>query len=213
MDPAWIILFVVLVIIFSSVGGGWFWNSRRSKQILRWLQPGLKRFADKVSIRWLNAATVELKLLNVRLPFKELTTLVVLPPRHIPWLWLQSLIQRRSEMLVFRSQMIRELPCDGEILQPGTWAGKIALANINQPEWESQSIGKYQLLAVKNDIGRLIRIVESSGSTSPDGLGLLRLSLRQKDHRLDVQVTLPRLSQSSASDLCENLKRFVKNIF
>jgi hypothetical protein len=206
------ILFAFLVILFLLVGGGWRWNSRRSRAIVHWMQPGLAIFGDQVAIRSLNASTVELKIIKPKPPYQELTVLVVLPPRHIPWLWLGSIFERRQEMLVFRGQMRQEQKLDGEIIEPKSWPGKMGLVDIQKHGWEQQTFGKFILLADKDNLILLRPIAQRLLIKSPCSDAIQRIAFRQKDNRLDVQITLPDFKKEKSNILCEGVRSIVRKI-
>jgi hypothetical protein len=114
---------VVVVMGWFALGTGW--NIRRGNAILRWLQDGLTLLGTRTTLRWLGSSAVELGIVDPAQPFRDLTVLVVLEPRDVPWLWLLSRSRGRRDLLIVRGSFRRAPMDELEVVAEGSWSASL----------------------------------------------------------------------------------------
>jgi len=87
MTPLLTVLAIVVVAWFAA---GSIYNVRRGREALRWMQGGLPALGTRTTVRWMGTTAVQLVLSEPRPPFREVTLIVFLEPRDIPWTWALS---------------------------------------------------------------------------------------------------------------------------
>ena len=74
---------------------------------MRWMQGGLKLLGERTTVRWLGSTAVELGNREAKAPFEEVTVVVFLEPRDVPWMWALSRARGRRDTLIVRGQLRR----------------------------------------------------------------------------------------------------------
>ncbi len=118
LGPALIVLLAVVMVAFAigtqrNIGKG---NAR-----LAWLQAGLPQLGRRTTLRWLGSSAVQLELVDVVPPVREVTVLYVLEPRDVPLLWLFTRARGRRDVLIFRTSLRRAPRLELEATAPGAW--------------------------------------------------------------------------------------------
>ena len=146
MNPQYILIVAVIVIM------GWFalgvlYNLRRGDALLKWMQAGLPSIGQKTTFRWLGTSVAELVIAHAKKPFRRLEILLVLKPRDVFWMTLMALYQGRSDIIIYRGQLVTAPPTDLELLDPKSWSGRGAFQQFSDRKWESRPYQGLQLMA------------------------------------------------------------------
>src|SRR5512142_3054708 len=107
---------------------------RRGSAALRWLEGGLPRLGARTTVRWLGTSAVQLVLREPRPPFAEVTVIVFLEPRDVPWWPLSHAAGRRDTLII--SAVLRTAPGVAlEVVAPRSWSGREVLRRLPAAEW------------------------------------------------------------------------------
>ncbi len=186
-----------LLAILVGIVVGWFalgiiFNLRRGNAILRWMQTGLPLIGEKTTMRWLGTSVAEMVIAQAKKPFRHMTTLVVLVPRDVPWMWLFAWLQGRRDTIIFRGQLA-STPCvDLELADPSSWTGRGGLQRAARLGWETETYQGLKLMAPPGslDLARttLASLEAPAHELSPR---IWRLALRKDAPHLELHIPFP----------------------
>jgi hypothetical protein len=186
-------LLVAIVMVWFAAGS--IWNVRKGKSTMRWMQGGLHLLCERTTVRWLGTTAVELSLVRPKPPFEEVTLVIFLEPRDVPWLWAFSRSRGRRDTLIARAKLRRPPHGDLEALDRSSFAGRDALRHMASERWsvrEGAAAGARPVyykaegsLALADDLLELAR---------GGGLTVRRLSVRRTEPHLQLHVDLPAAS-------------------
>jgi hypothetical protein len=192
---------VLLVVVMLWFTWGTQHNISRGNRLLRWLQAGLPTVGKRSTVRWLGSSAVELGIVEPSPPFAEMTVLVVLEPRDVPWFWALARSRGRRDFLIFRARLRGSPGFELEILDPSGWTGSERLAALDTDAWVAADWGAPELRvfhapgpgpdAVRPILDRLV------GATD----GVWRLSVRREPPHVEVHVRPPDPEVGDAAEL------------
>ncbi len=181
---------VVLVMGWFAVGS--IWNVRKGSATLRWFKEGLPLLGEKTTLRWLGTTSVELVLAKARPPFENVTLVIFLEPRDVPWIWALSRWRGRRDALIVRGQTRRPPPHDIEALDRGSWSEREARQRMASEPWTARGLAALGELTVFTKVeealplaGALLDLARGAG------MKVRRLSVRRRDPNLQLHVDLP----------------------
>src|SRR5512143_3753936 len=116
------LLIAAIIIVLGWFTLGLTWNLRKGNALLRWMQAGLPQLGERTTMRWLGSSAVELVIGKARSPFKQVTLLVVMEPRDIPWFWVLARLHHRRDMLIVRAQLQAAPPYEFDLSAPDAWS-------------------------------------------------------------------------------------------
>jgi len=189
----------LVAIVMAWFAAGSIWNVRKGKSTLRWMQGGLHLLCERTTVRWLGTTAVELALVKPKAPFEEVTLVIFLEPRDVPWLWGYSRSRGRRDSLILRAKLRRAPHGDLEALDRSSFAGRDALRRMASERWSVREPGApgarpvfYKVessLPLADDLLELARA---------GGLTVRRLSVRRAEPHLQLHIDLPAASAPAA---------------
>ncbi|HSB64854.1 MAG TPA: hypothetical protein VLJ18_11845 [Thermoanaerobaculia bacterium] len=184
---------VALVMVWFAAGS--IWNVRKGKSTMRWMQGGLHHLCERTTVRWLGTTAVELSLVKPKAPFENVTLVIFLEPRDVPWLWGFSRSRGRRDALILRSKLRRTPHADLEALDRSSFAGRDALRRMASERWSVREPGApgalpafYKVESALPLADALLELARSAAMT------VRRLSVRRAEPHLQLHVDLPRES-------------------
>ncbi len=191
------------VVVLAWFAAGTVWNVRKGSALMRWMQEGLRVLGERTTVRWLGSTAVELVIAKANPPFEQVTLVVFLEPRDLPWMWAIARAGGRRDTLIIRAKLGSPPRVDAEALDRASWSGRDALRGLAAGEWgvrEAASPGDlatwYRTPAALADADALVELATRSG------LVLRRLSVRRREPHFQIHVAFPG-SARSARDFFE----------
>jgi hypothetical protein len=182
-----------LAIALVLVVVGWFaagtiWNLRQGNAVLRWMQGGLPQFGERTTFRWLGTTAIEMVLRAAKPPFTEVTLIVFMEPRDLPWLWAFGRLRGRRDTLIIRAKL-RQVPAlDLEAIEPGSWSGRDARRHLGGVSWGTAQRDGTLSVYVHGDGERARALL---GLCQEAGLTVRRFSVRRSEPHFQLHVALP----------------------
>ncbi len=192
-----------LLAVAAAVVVGWFalgsaWNVRKGREALRWLQDGLPLVGPRTTVRWLGTTAIELVVRDALPPFQQVTLLVFLEPRDVPWMWALARSRGRRDTLILRARLRTPPHVDLEAIDRSSWSGRDALPRLAREAWSVREPDGGRGLATFYQappaLPRADALLELAGR---DGLAVRRLSVRRGDPHLQLQVARPEAAAPS----------------
>jgi len=203
MTPA---IAIVILLVVGWFAGGTIWNIRKGSAAMRWMQDGLPLLGEHATVRWLGTTAVELILAKAKPPFSQVTVLIFMEPRDVPWNWGLARLQGRRDTLILRAQLHTSPHADAEVIDPASWSGRDAHRRIISERWtlvEPESGNGlsfyYKTEAALSRANILLDLVRQAGLT------VRRLSIRHAAPHLQLHVDLPATS-TSAHDFFKTIR-------
>lgn len=191
----------LLVVVMLWFTWGTQRNIARGNRLLRWLQGGLPQVGKRTNLRWLGSSAVELSIVEPAAPFADLTVLVVLEPRDVPWFWLFARSRGRRDFMIFRARLRSSPTFELEAGDRSGWTGAERLAKLDRDawvaaNWEGSTLEVFHAPAAPPDAVRPIigRLDESSG-------GVWRVSVRREPPHVEIHLLPPDPDVADASEL------------
>jgi len=177
-----------LIVIWFAAGT--IWNVRRGSALLRWMQQGLKTLGDKTTVRWLGSTAVELNIRDAKKPFRQVTLVIFLEPRDLPWMWAVSRGRGRRDTLIVRGELVSPPAADLEAIDRSSWSGRDVQRALDAAEWSqgAESGGLTTWRRNGTGSGSADRWIEIAGHA---GLAVRRLSVRRTAPHLQLHVAAP----------------------
>ena len=190
-------LLVAVVMVWFAAGS--IWNVRKGKSVLRWMQGGLQVLCERTTVRWLGTTAVELSLVNPKPPFEEVTLVIFLEPRDVPWLWGFSRTRGRRDALILRARLRRAPHGDLEALDRSSFAGRDALRRMASERWSVRegAAGGARPVYYKVE-GTLPLADDLLDFARAAGMTVRRLSVRRTEPHLQLHIDLPAASAPAA---------------
>lgn len=212
MDPQYILV-VAVVIIMGWFAIGVIYNLRRGDALLKWIQNGLPNIGQRTTFRWLGTSVAELVIAHAKKPFRRLETLLVLKPRDIFWMTILAYFQGRSDIVIFRAQLVTSPNIDLELVDPKSWSGRTALKEIGQRKWESRDYKDMKLLAPRGFLDLAVATLERlTGPMQKLSPHYARFSLRRDTPNLEVHVPFPEYRSVDAGNYFEALRELARAV-
>jgi len=203
MTPA---IAIVILFVVGWFAGGTIWNIRKGSAAMRWMHDGLPLLGEHTTVRWLGTTAVELVIVKAKLPFQQVTVLIFMEPRDVPWNWGVSRLQGRRDTLIIRAQLHTSPHADVEVVDRASWSGRDVLRRITSERWtlvEPESHSNlsiyYKTEAALGRVNALLDLTRQAGFT------VRRLSVRHASPHLQLHVDLPAAS-TSARDVFETVR-------
>jgi hypothetical protein len=192
-------LLAVLAVSFVAwFAVGSIWNVRKGRAALRWIQEGLPLLGARTTMRWLGTTAIELVLREAQAPFDQVTLIVFLEPRDVPWMWALGRSRGRRDTLILRARLRKAPSADLEAIDRRTWSGRDVLPRLARETWSVREPADGRGLATfykaPAALARADALLQVAGR---DGLAVRRLSLRRNDPHLQLHVDLPGAAASS----------------
>jgi hypothetical protein len=192
---------VLLLVVMLWFTWGTQHNISRGNRLLRWLQGGLPLVGPRSTLRWLGSSAVELGIIEPTQPFVEVTVVVVLEPRDVPWFWAWARARGRRDFLILRARLSGSPKLELEAGDLSSWTGSERLNRLDEGAWVAANWGQPGLTVLHApgtdpDLIRpmFVRLAEASG-------GVWRLSVRRESPHLEVHVAPPDLEKADAASL------------
>ena len=177
---------------------GWFavgsiWNVRKGKAILRWMQGGLplsRRAHDRPLARH---DSVEMVIQKAKHPFEQVTLVIFLEPRDVPWIWGLSRARGRRDTLIVRARLGRAPLRTSRSLDRGELVGARRAPRMASEQWSVREPAGQEPLPVFYKSERAVALADDRSSTSARhaGLTVRRLSVRRVEPHFQLHVDLP----------------------
>jgi hypothetical protein len=174
------------VLLVAWFAAGTIWNVRLGREVMRWMQGGLRALGERTTVRWLGSSAVELAINEGKAQFAKVTVVLFLEPRDLPW-WPLSRARGRRDALILRGTLRRAPGLEFEIVDPASWSGREALPRIPR-EWQ---IRDGRLRIHHDSAAALARAEALLALAERAGFAVQRLSVRRAEPNFQLHVTLP----------------------
>ena len=181
---------IAAVAVVAWFAGGTIWNVRLGRELMRWMQGGLKVLGGRTTVRWLGSTAVEMVIRDASAPFAGVTLVIFLEPRDLPW-WPLSRARGRRDTLIVRGVLRRAPTLEFEALDPSSWSGRDALPRVPR-EWPVRQAASpggvvvhHASAAALGHADGLLALAERAG------LAVRRLSVRRTEPNFQLHVPLP----------------------
>ena len=185
-------LFVIVALVMGWFAAGVIWNIRRGNAVLRWMQGGLPRLGERTTLRWMGSSVVELGIARAKPPFRRVELLLVMAPRDVPWLWLLSFRRGRRDTLIVRGQLTTAPHLEYDVIAPGSWSARSALARATEARWGNEGLDDYRFVAPRASLPVSRKdapaLLEAARNIHPT---IWRLAVRREFPQLELHVPLP----------------------
>ncbi len=209
---------IYIVGMAAALVVGWFalgmiYNLRRGDAMLKWLRGGLSKVGERTTFRWLGSSVAEMVINQAKRPFRQLTILLVLTPRDVPFLWAWALLRGRRDTLIFRGQLGAAPKVDLELGDPRSYTGRMALHDVARRGWESQPFGDLRLMAPTGYMDLARSTVESLAEPKTAlSLAYSRFALRRVPPHFEVHMPFPDPHQRDADEYFESLRTLARAV-
>jgi hypothetical protein len=206
-NPGFVVFVIAVILVLGWYAWGTQYNVRRGNHALKWLQAGLPLVGDKTTFRWLGSSVVELKLVNVKEPFRTFEVMIVLEPRDIPVFWALGRMEGRRDLIILRSQLVTAPRFDFEARGAATWKAASAKRDP-RGKWTTlqDSVNglraEYRGAVSADTVTRLLRDSKWGGGN------VTRLSLSRSVPNLEVHLLFPQFDRVSAARVLTGLREF-----
>lgn len=182
------------------------WNVRKGKATMRWMQDGLPRVGERTTVRWLGTNSVEMVLQKAKPPFEQVTLVIFLEPRDVPWIWGITRARGRRDTLIIRARLSREPLEDLEVLDRASWSGRDALRRLASEQWSVREPEGQDRLSTFSRSDTAAALGDTLlGLARGAGIIVRRLSVRRVEPHLQLHMDLPAASVS-APELFKTLR-------
>ncbi len=120
-----VLLAAAAVAVVAWFAAGTIWNVRKGSALMRWMQGGadgeaggLRALGERTTVRWLGSTAVEMVIRDAKAPFTEVTLVIFLEPRDMPWMWALGRSRGRRDTLIIRAVLRRAPEFELEALAP-----------------------------------------------------------------------------------------------
>jgi len=213
MDPTQAILLALVVVVMGWFAFGVIWNIRRGNAVLKWMQGGLPRVGEKTTLRWLGSSAVELTIAKARPPFRQVSLVLVLEPRDVPWFWLFARLNGRRDMLIVRGQLVAAPPFEFDLLTPRSWSERQTTGRGEARQWESETLAdaRFRAPAPTRSLSRQIApaALDAARKVQPT---VWRLSARRESPQLELHVPLPDPRRVDAAQFFNALRALAEQL-
>ena len=167
------------------------WNVRKGKATMRWMQEGLPRLGERTTVRWLGTNSVEMVIQKAKSPFEQVTLVIFLEPRDVPWIWALTRARGRRDTLIFRARLPRAPLQDLEMLDRASWSGRDALRRMASEQWTARDPAAQDPLTAFTRSGSATALGDTLlGHLRGTGITVRRLSVRSIEPHLQLHMDL-----------------------
>jgi hypothetical protein len=185
------VLTVLAIAVVAWFAAGSIANIRRGREALRWMQGGLPVLGARATVRWLGTTAVQLLLREPRPPFQEVTVIVFLEPRDLPWTWAFARARGRRDLLIVRAQL-RDAPrLDLEVVERRSWSGREVLHRLASSEWTARSPEIGGVAVLSRTPAALARADPLAALAARTGVAVRRIAVRRGTPHLQLHLDLP----------------------
>ena len=201
------ILIAAVVIVLGWFAFGISWNLRRGNAVLRWMQDGLPQLGERTTLRWLGSSAVEMTIAKPRSPFRQITLLMILEPRDLPWFWLIARAQRRRDMLIIRAQLQTAPLYEFDLVAPHAWDESQRSGKPEAQQWTNEPLDELNFRAplTTRSLSRAIAVDALPPARQVHPI-VWRLSARRDDPQLELHTPLPNLRTTDAGQFFKALR-------
>lgn len=201
----------IAVIALSIVLAGWFvggtwYNRRRTRQVWRWLEPGLDAFGGRVGQVWMSSSGSGLRVAvdNALAPLRRLEVIVRLESRENLWLWLFERLQGKKDQFTVRAWLRSRGRSEVEVVRIGSAPDRFP-QEAAEGGWQRTNLSPRWMIARRGSgrekqdeaLRRLVTIYDHQ---------LQCFSRRRTDPHLFVQMSLDGLLEDSSRQLLSCIK-------
>jgi hypothetical protein len=199
------LLIGLLVVVMGWFAFGTIYNIRKGESVMRWMQGGLTLLGERTTVRWLGTTAIEMVISKAKPPFQQVTLVIFMEPRDVPWFWALARLQKRRDTFIIRAQLRSAPHADFEAIDRASWSGRDALRTLESERWTIREPAAGDLLSVyyKTD-GALDRADAMSQIARAKGWIVRRLSVRHSEPHLQFHLALPSTS-GSAQDFFKSI--------
>ena len=195
-----VLLMVLAVVVVGWFAAGTLHNLRKGSALMRWMQGGLPLLGARTTVRWLGTSAVEMVIREAKPPFEEVTLIVFMEPRDVPWMWALSRRGGRRDTLIVRARLRRTPRFDLEALERRSWSARDALHRMPAEEWAVREPSSSEGLPVYTKTpAALGRADDLVGLARRSGMAVRRLSVRRTEPHLQLHVALPSTALPAAA--------------
>jgi hypothetical protein len=208
-DPFTQILFAAAIIMMIGYGVGRFVNRRRSKQISRWLEPGLRSLGGTPVAQKVDRTSFRFKVLQAAKPFATVTTSAVLISREVLPTWLWEKVKGHSDVLLIHVTF-RQLPTlEADVLDLSNELGRRGQDQVSALGWpEVGQIDHWHLYVPDESqraaVERLAKVI-SGGEFNP-----WRVAVRRGAPHMLISMPMPDFGSVQSADLVKWLKKIAR---
>jgi hypothetical protein len=182
---------IAAIAIVAWFAAGTIWNVRKGRLLMRWMQGGLSLLGERTAVRWLGSTAVEMVIRDGKAPFANVTLVVFLEPRDVPWMWALGRSRGRRDILIVRGVLRRAPTLEIEALEPSSWSGRDALPRVPQ-DWRMRQAAVPGGLVVHHaSAPALERADELLALAQHARLVVKRLSVRRTEPNFQIHITIP----------------------
>lgn len=182
---------VLAIAVAAWFAAGTIWNVRKGSALMRWMQGGLSLLGERTTVRWLGSTAVEMVIRQAKAPFEQVTLVIFLEPRDLPW-WVLSRLRGRRDTLIIRALLRKPPKADLEALEPGSWSSRDALRGMPPSEWSlRQPVPPQALSTWYKTPAALARADALLELASGSGMTVRRLSVRRTEPHLQLHLAPP----------------------
>lgn len=188
-------LTALLVFLMAWFAIGSLWNIRKGNATMRWMEGGLPLLGARTTVRWLGTTSVEMILREARPPFEQMTLVIFLEPRDVPWIWGFTRRRGRRDTLIVRAQLARAPLHELEVLDRASWSGRDAWRGMASERWSVREPTAADDLRAFYKFESALTLGDTLlGLTHRKGMAVRRLSVHRGEPHLQLHVDLPALS-------------------
>jgi hypothetical protein len=182
---------IAAVAIVAWFAAGTIWNVRKGRALMHWMQGGLPLLGERTSVRWLGSSAVEMVIRDGKAPFANVTLVVFLEPRDVPWMWALGRSRGRRDILIVRGVLRRAPTLEIEALEPSSWSGRDALPRVPR-DWQLRHAAASNGLVVHYATAAAVdRADELLALAQHTRLTVKRLSVRRTEPNFQIHVAIP----------------------
>ncbi len=210
-DPFTIFLLVMATVLMAGYAVGRWTNSRLSRRISTWLEPGLRSLRGTPVVHPVQKSIFRIQVTNARRPFQTVTASVVLISREVLPTWLWEKLRRHGDLLVVHVTFRQSPAQEVEIVDPGNELGRRGLAQIKDLDWPAADVPpRLRLYHAPNTSPACAQAIADVVAASP--FGPWRVALRRAAPHLLVSMPLPDLDRVDSKKLTDWLSELSKLI-
>jgi hypothetical protein len=181
----------VAIAVVAWFAGGTIWNVRQGHALMRWMQSGLPALGERTTVRWLGSSVAEMTIRDAKAPFANVTVIIFLEARDLPWMWAIGRARGRRDTLIVRGVLRRAPSFELEALDPESWSARDALPRVPR-EWPVRK--------APADGGPIVHHADAAALQHADallaiarraGFVVRRLSLRRTEPHFQLHVPFP----------------------
>jgi len=182
---------VLAVAVVAWFAAGTIWNIRKGSALMRWMQSGLPVLGGRTTVNWLGSTAVEMTIRDGKRPFSDVTLVIFLEARDLPWMWAIGRALGRRDTLIVRGVLGKTPDCEFEALDPASWSGRDAHPRV-PAQWAARPAAGAERLVVhsSNERGSALAqaLLDLCGRAH---MHVVRLSLRQTGPHFQLHIVLP----------------------